>query len=583
MSEPLLQFDISAKIGKVISVDTSRVYIDVENHELLTRISVGNLVAVTGKNAHEYLVGIIERVSRQLGEEVSLEDEDESGNIPISEKLIDIVRVVLIGTFRARYGDKFNIFKRGTDTFPQVERECYIIESGNLQRLMNLLSKDIDDDKKLVLGNYTADQNATAIADGDRLFQRHVALLGSTGSGKSWAVALILEQASKLKFPNIIVFDLHGEYKSLTQSDKRIASGFKIAGPGDLSNSKNENVIFLPYWLLNREEMLAMLLDRSDMNAPNQASRFTFHVKNLKENTLTSLNLDDVRKTFTVDSPIPYKLTDLLELLASDDTGTKPSDSTGKPVKGDWNGKLTRFIGRLQAKTEDRRYGFMFSPPSSSFTYDWLSNQFIKFLTSKEKSGIKIIDFSEVPYDVLPIVIGVFARLVFEIQFWMSPEKRTPISFFCDEAHLYLPNRDDSGSLERRSLDAFERLAKEGRKYGLSLVVVSQRPSDINKTILSQCNNFIILRLTNESDQLVVRRLMPDSMSGLTDILPLLDVGESLLLGDSILLPTRIKLSTPSIKPDSATKNFWTDWGSVETDHDAIKLGIENLRKQTRN
>jgi hypothetical protein len=145
-----------------------------------------------------------------------------------------------------------------------------------------------------------------------------------------------------------------------------------------------------------------------------------------------------------------------------------------------------------------------------------------------------------------------------------------------------LPVREDADAVERQALRAFERIAKEGRKYGVSLVAVSQRPSDVSRTILSQCNNFLVLRLTNDQDQSVVRRLVPDSMSGLADLLPLLDTGEALLLGDAVLLPTRIKLDPPSVKPASGTRDFWTEWGSMAPDAAAIAEAVETLRRQTR-
>jgi DNA helicase HerA-like ATPase len=187
-----------------------------------------------------------------------------------------------------------------------------------------------------------------------------------------------------------------------------------------------------------------------------------------------------------------------------------------------------------------------------------------------------------VPSDVLPIVAGTFARLLYDVQFWLRPEKRTPFSLVCDEAHLYLPVKEDAGAIEKQALATFERIAKEGRKYGVSLVVVSQRPSDVSRTILSQCNNFLILRLTNDTDQAVVRRLMPDSMAGLTDIMPLLDTGEALLLGDAVLLPTRIRLDAPAIPPASGTRDFWKEWGSRKADMSAIEEAVETLRCQTR-
>ena len=136
--------------------------------------------------------------------------------------------------------------------------------------------------------------------------------------------------------------------------------------------------------------------------------------------------------------------------------------------------------------------------------------------------------------------------------------------------------------MEKQALATFERIAKEGRKYGVSLVVVSQRPSDVSRTILSQCNNFLILRLTNDSDQAVVRRLMPDSMAGLTDILPLLDTGEALMLGDAVLLPTRIRLDKPSVPPSSGIRDFWREWGTIAPDATSIAEAVETLRRQTR-
>ncbi|MCY1128766.1 ATP-binding protein [Frigidibacter sp. RF13] len=224
----------------------------------------------------------------------------------------------------------------------------------------------------------------------------------------------------------------------------------------------------------------------------------------------------------------------------------------------------------------------MFSPPKAALDYGWLAKQIVKLLGANEGHGIKIIDFSEVPADVLPVVTGTMARLLYDVQFWMDPEARTPITLLCDEAHLYLPVKDDADAVQRQALSAFERIAKEGRKYGFSLLVVSQRPSDVSRTILSQCNNFLALRLTNDSDQNVIKRLMPDSLVGLTAMLPLLDTGEALLLGDAVLLPTRIKLDQPQVKPDSATRDFWREWGSLVPDEALLEAAVESLRKQSR-
>jgi len=586
---PILTFDASSKLGKVASVDTSRVLIAVENPELLPRASVGSLIAIQGTTAQEFLIGMTERVTRQLREQTAPPDPMAPTALAVEVVPDDTLRVVLLGTYRTIEGTVRNRFKRGADSFPQIDRDCFLIESGNLQRFMGLLGKDLDKKQRLELGHFVIDHSAAAIANGDRFFQRHAAILGSTGSGKSCAVSLMLERAHAREHVNIIVFDMHGEYASLAEppiqknstTPSPIAAAFKIAGPGDLAKPPG-NALFLPYWLLNREEMLSMILDRSDQNAPNQAARFTTHVREFKDSTLKSEKQETVRSTFTVDSPVPYKLTDLLTKLREDDSGMKPGAAKAE-IKGDWNGKLTRFISRLEAKSEDRRYGFLFKPPEAALKYDWLGKQVAKLLTPGEgKHGIKVVDFSEVPSDVLPVVTGVFARLLYDVQFWMQPEKRTPFVFVCDEAHLYLPVRDDADAVEKQALYSFERIAKEGRKYGVSLLVVSQRPSDVSRTILSQCNNFLILRLTNDQDQNVVRRLMPDSLAGVLDCLPLLDTGEALLLGDAILLPARIKLKFPAIEPLSQTRNFWQEWGEKAPDPAAVAAAVETLRRQSR-
>ena len=193
-----------------------------------------------------------------------------------------------------------------------------------------------------------------------------------------------------------------------------------------------------------------------------------------------------------------------------------------------------------------------------------------------------MIDFSEVPSETLPLVAGVLARLIYNVQLWIDPAVRTPICVVCDEAHLYLPVHAESGPVQRAALETFEAIAKEGRKYGIALLVVSQRPADISRTILSQCNNFIVMRLTSDEDQAVVERLVPETLGAVTSILPLLEVGEAMVLGDALLLPTRLKFDAPALRPASATQPFWTKWGDQGSSMSAIAAGVEAFRNQLR-
>lgn len=573
-----LEFAPGNAFGRVFRVDTASVWAEAIDHERLTRTGVGSLIAFQGSNSSEYLVGMLDRVTRDVQEEALLDDVDDDGTVPLGVRQRDLLRVILLGTYREVDGTKKNTFKRGADRYPLVESLCWVIDGSNLQRLMGLLTQQLDPEKQLQLGSFVADPSAKAVADGDRLFQRHAALLGSTGSGKSWSVALILERARALSFPNLIVFDMHGEYGPLTVGPEAVARGFRIAAPG--SSSGDEHTLYLPWWLLNQEEMQALLLDRSETNAPNQAARLTHHVRELKRQYLEESGKSEVSARFTVDSPIPFDLDELIMRLHKDDTEMVPGARANSEKAGPFNGRLTRFVSRLKARAEDRRYGFMFGPPSEAVGYEWLHG-LAKDLLGTDP-GIKVIDFSEVPSDVLPVVVGVLARVLYEVHVWTADDKRTPVTLVCDEAHLYLP-AGVADAAESRALDSFERIAKEGRKYGISLLVVSQRPSDVSKTVLSQCNNFIALRLTNDQDQSVVSRLMPDSMEGIVAALPLLDVGEALIIGDALILPTRIRLDIPTIKPRSATRDFWTEWNEIEVQDADLVAAVEAMRMQSRN
>lgn len=583
MPSPVMTFESIEPIGRVMSVDTMRVFIHVDDHELLKKVMVGNLIAIQGATGHQFLISIVERVTRVPSDSVGASEEFDEETAPAPEEIQDTIRAVLVGTYRTKDGDAGPSFKRGADSCPQIDQPCHLIQGTNLTAFMGVLYQDVPADKALRLGHFAIDPTAIAVADGDRFFQRHAAILGSTGSGKSYTVAALLERANNLGHPNLLLLDMHGEYASLAKEySDGYAQYFKIAGPGDLGEPK-EYSLFLPFWLLNREEMLSMLLDRSDDNAPNQAMRFTGLVFDKKREALEQGGMEEVLASFTVDSPVPYDLEALLTSLREDDQAMVVG-SSGRDKQGPWHGKLTRFIGRLEAKITDRRYGFLFQPPAATSAYEWLQDIAVKFLstTDGDQSGIKVIDFSEVPADVLPTVVSVFARVLYDVQFWMQAQSRTPVCLVCDEAHLYLPVRADADAATKRALDTFERIAKEGRKYGFSLLVVSQRPSDVSKTILSQCNNFIALRLTNEQDQSAVKSVMPDSMAGIADILPLLDIGEAIVLGDSIVLPSRIKLDKPIATPLSLTKNFWREWSEKSSDAEAIRAAVENLRRQCK-
>lgn len=574
---PLFNFIDEDALGKVASVDTTNVIVDVENVAHLKRLQVNHLAVLQSSRPGQHLIGLITQVTRKRSIENLSDDEIVDQN---SE--LNLCRIALIGTMLDRDGSKENVFRRTLESVPEIDANCFALEGENLTGFMRTLSMISADGNSLTLGKYTLDENAVAYLNGNKFFQRHAFIGGSTGSGKSWTTAKIIEQMARLSTANAIVFDLHGEYSPL------IGSGiqhFKVAGPADVEAKRtiSDDVLYLPYWLLSYEALVSMFVDRSDQNAPNQAMIMAREINQAKRKYLEENDQNDLLKHFTVDSPVPFDLGVLMSRLNEINIEMVPGAKSGTEKQGDFFGKLARMISRLENKISDRRLGFMFNGGSDILDFTWLekfANAVLGSTTENSKAGIKIIDFSEVPSDVLPLIVSLVARVTFSVQQWTPSELRHPIALLCDEAHLYMPQRNMADSADDISLDIFERIAKEGRKYGVSLVVISQRPSEVNKTLLSQCSNFVSMRLTNAEDQGVIKRLLPDSLGGFSDILPTLDTGEALVVGDASLLPSRIRIDEPLNKPNSGTVNFWDEWQNPVKDN-RLLVAVDNWRKQS--
>jgi len=577
----IFTFDASHSLGKVRAVDTRRVDVQVNSDEDLRKARVGQLVALALPGAvEEWLIGMIDKVTKtpilEEADETASEEVKETTALSLPrERVLNTVRLTLVGTVGLTTEIKPR-FSRSLVQVPEIDGTCYILRDAQLQIFMNLLSVEGKTGHSLEMGRYTIDESATAYLDGNKLFQRHASLLGSTGSGKSWSVAVILEQAAKLPSANLIVFDLHGEYRELSY-----ARHLRIPGPEELGKA-DESLLFLPYWLLNAEEMQAMFIDRSEFSAHNQVMAFQDTVVAEKKKTLESLNKTEVLNAFTLDSPIPFSINNVIAKLKELNEQMVPGAKANTEKKGPFNGEFDRLIPRLNSKVTDKRYGFLFQAPVSANEYDAMTALMQRLMNySETKAQIKVIDFSEVPADILPVIVGLVARIVYQVQFWTDRDKRKPMALVCDEAHMYLPKKEGTNPVEQRAVENFEKIAKEGRKYGVALLIISQRPSDVSATILSQCNNVIALRLTNGDDQATVRRLMPESLEGLLDTLPILDIGEALVVGDAVLLPSRIRIHPPNEKPLSATIDFWDEWAKQPGSPDFAKA-VENMRRQNR-
>lgn len=563
-------------IGIVENVDTRKVVVSVDNEAALNTLKINDIVILAGSNSDEKLIGILTKVTKK---KIEIEESEQEPDYISCSNNYCIIN--LVGSFYNKFGaGKGKKFKRAINTYPEINSKVYQANEVAMQMIMNAVSSKAADSQSLEIGHFASNRDVTAILDGNRFFQRHACVVGSTGSGKSYTVAGILEKANQLSYANMIVFDLHGEYNELSYADQ-----IKICDePGGL---------YIPLWFFNYEEIHSLFVESSEGTSTNQrAAVIEFILQQEKEyiaSNMSGISSDIV----TADTPVPFLAKGLIEYLEEQnileiDTGEvyKTGESKGLPKtkRGQYYDKLTNMITRLRTKMDDKKYGFVFNEKN---TYDaTYLNQFAARIMGNDKYRIKVIDLSEIPSDMLAIVIGIVTRLVYDIQFWMTPQKdevRHPLVLVCDEAHIYMSNdMSKMKAVEKKSLEIFEKIAKEGRKYGIGLLIVSQRPAELNTTIMSQCNNIVSLKVTNDRDKSAVAAMLTDSLAGIVEMLPNLDVGECIAVGDAIMLPTKIILDKPKEKPKSATIDFWDRWYDGKQTVFDIDAATLNLIRQSR-
>lgn len=547
-------------LGKIFEMDLNTARINVKNLKNLEKVCVGDLLLV--KQGTDSIISIIEKISFS---EASFEEFYEEGDQFLKNEVAvksGIINIIMIGSI-------INLqFERSITRPPNINAECYILPDAIFQSIF--VAKE-NESNQFEIGTYCCTGGSVMI-DGNKFFQRHAAILGSTGSGKSWCVATLLEKAASLNSSNIVVMDIHGEYKTLDY-----ASSLIIPGPNDLNDS-SPKMLFLPYWLLNASELIAMFIDKSEYTAQNQVSVFQAAILRQKRNFIKAIDKNSpLLESLTLNSPIPFSIEEVINELEEKNVEMEQG-SKGGLKQGKHYGTFSKLLSRINNKIKDKRYGFLFS--STYFTLESITEIAEKILSIKN-SKVKTINFSEVPSEILPMIIGLIARIIFEVQFWTNDDLRKPIAIIADECHVYLPSKINQNPTNMRSILPFEKISKEGRKFGIGLVVISQRPSDVSETILTQANNVISLRLSNPKDQAAVQKMLPDSLAGITQNLPLLKTGEAIIIGDSVAIPTRINLNIPICKPTSSTIDFWSEWRNPVTDVDFAST-VDNMRRQSR-
>jgi len=379
--------DDALLLGTVREVDTRKVSIHVKSDKDLRKAKVGQLVCLPlASGVDTWLIGLVDKVIKSVAiTPPSMESDDmkERELEGADEEVINTVRLTLVGTARwnAIAGESGEpVFSRSLVQVPDIESRCYVLQESQLEAFMNILVVSGDKEQSLALGKYTIDESATAYLDGNRFFQRHAALLGSTGSGKSWTIASILERAANLPSSNLVVFDLHGEYRKLSY-----ARHLRIPGPEELGSMADE-LLYLPYWLLNAEEMQTMFIDRSEFSAHNQVMAFQDAVIAEKKVTLNQLNKTEVLNAFTLDSPIPFSINRVIETLK--DFNEEMTQGVRGLKQGSFFGQFSRLLTRIRSKLSDKRYGFLFHAPEKANHYDFMAamvKQLMDFKTKRLK------------------------------------------------------------------------------------------------------------------------------------------------------------------------------------------------------
>lgn len=447
-----------------------------------------------------------------------------------------------------------NIFEKGSDVLPTINNYVYAVSSKTINTIYSNFSEG-----NFTLGKLSLIPQQDALINLDSFLSRHGAILGQTGSGKSWTVASFLQKIANLKQSTVVLLDLHGEYKNAF---------------GEYADYIDASSLELPYWLMNCEELLDLMVDKNENAAPNQTALFKTLLQQSKQNHPENQDLDIPK--INVDTPVYFDFDEILNKFRSLDT--EMVEGSRGPKKGDFNGQFSRLLTRIDSKLNDVRYNLIFKPQIYN-TSASMSDLFKKILGEEEvPKKIVIIDMSPIPFDVRTSVISLLLRCFFDFCYWYKKinEESYPLAIFCDEAHLYLNEYDSSSKSARLSA---ERIAKEGRKYGASLTIISQRPREVSATILSQCNTFLCLRITNPDDQSYVKRLLPDSLASITTMFSSLRRGECILLGDSVIMPTRIKIDKPNPTPNSEDTSFYKKWNMPHEEID-IPSVLDAWRKQ---
>ena len=527
------------RIGRVIAVSAAEVIVLLEAAaaDPASRpeaIEMGALVKLQTRASTVY--GMVNALRVPLPS-LSTPDED-----------LKIIEIELLGEMLRDAAGSNRGFQRGVSVFPAIEAPVYLATPEDLAQVYAPR-----DTASVPIGTIYQASSVPAYLRIDDLMAKHFSIVGTTGSGKSCAVATILGAVIEHN-PNahVILLDPHNEYA------RAFAERAVVLGP--------DGGLRLPYWLFNFEELAEIVLG-SERTDTEQRKILGESVLAVKQTYFLRTGLD---KVGTVDTPVPYRMSDVLSYL---------DRAMGALNRPESLGAFQTVKARILALQADARFSFVFGSHLSlrDEMSDILSSLFRIPVNGKP---ITILDISAVPSEVLNVVVSVVCRLTFDFALWS--ETTIPITVVCEEAHRYAPRDRELGFEPAKR--ALSRIAKEGRKYGVSLCVVTQRPSDLASSLLSECNTMFALRMTNHDDQDILRDALSEASHGLMNFLPALRNGEAIAVGEGVSMPMRICFSTliEKARPKSSTASFTAAWSRDVDDRAAVLQTVERWRRGTR-
>ncbi|MEE9589159.1 MAG: DUF87 domain-containing protein [Hyphomicrobiaceae bacterium] len=529
------------KVGRVVAVSGSQVITLLEtglqddNDSDSPKLQIGTLVKL--ETAVSTVFGMVSGLSIPIPKQEAGDSE------------LNIVEMELVGETMKGSGEGTPLFQRGVSIFPTLGDIVLMASKEELSRVYAPPAADT-----VRIGTIHQDEALPAFIETDNLLGKHFAILGTTGSGKSCAVALTLQAILEChQNAHILLLDPHNEYSRAF---------------GEMAEALNPGNLKLPYWLFTFEEISEVMLGDNRQSRTAESAILSEAIPEAKRRFLSKSD-PDAGSFVTVDTPVPYQISELLQII---------DDGMGKLDNPENSAPYLRLKSRINALRLDSRFGFMFGGLGARDNMSEVLSRL--FRIPVEGRPITIVDLSGVPSEILNVVVSVLSRMMFDFAVWS--DRALPMLLVCEEAHRYVPQDTTLGFEPTKK--SLSRIAKEGRKYGVSLCVVSQRPSELATGILSQCNTIFALRMSNQKDQEFVRSALSESAMGLMEFLPSLRNAEAIAVGEGVSVPVRIRFNElpEDRRPLSGTAQFSTAWQNDDEDQSFIDTVVERWRRQRR-